>query len=42
LHLIGSVLFFAGGVFNYWRAWVVIREERNLRGGNDAGSSNKI
>jgi hypothetical protein len=26
-YLIGSVLFFLGGVFNYWRAYVVIRKE---------------
>ena len=25
-YLIGSVLFFMGGVFNYWRAYVVMRE----------------
>jgi hypothetical protein len=25
-YLIGSVLFFMGGVFNYWRAYVIIRE----------------
>ena len=23
-YLIGSVLFFGGGVFNYWRAYVVV------------------
>lgn len=26
-YLIGSILFLAGGVFNYWRAYVVMREE---------------
>jgi hypothetical protein len=26
-YLIGSVLFFLGGVFNYWRAYVLMREE---------------
>jgi hypothetical protein len=26
-YLIGSVLFFLGGLFNYWRAYVVMREE---------------
>jgi hypothetical protein len=26
-HVIGSVLFLAGGVFNYWRAYIVIRAE---------------
>lgn len=26
-YLIGSVLFFLGGVFNYWRAYVVMRKE---------------
>ncbi len=25
-YLVGSILFFAGGVFNYWRAYVVMRE----------------
>lgn len=24
-YLVGSVLFFLGGVFNYWRAWLVVR-----------------
>jgi hypothetical protein len=24
-YLIGSLLFFAGGVFNYWRAYLVVR-----------------
>jgi hypothetical protein len=24
-YLVGSVLFFAGGVFNYWRAYLVMR-----------------
>jgi hypothetical protein len=35
-YLIGSVLFFLGGVFNYWRAWVVIRHEMNKRPGAGA------
>lgn len=26
-YVVGSVLFLAGGVFNYWRAYVVIRDE---------------
>lgn len=26
-YLIGSVLFFLGGVFNYWRAYIVMRKE---------------
>jgi hypothetical protein len=26
-YLVGSVLFFAGGVFNYWRAYLVVGEE---------------
>ena len=26
-YLIGSALFFGGGVFNYWRAYVVMRDE---------------
>jgi len=25
-YLVGSILFFAGGVFNYWRAYVVVRD----------------
>ncbi|WP_281683995.1 YrhK family protein [Thalassobaculum salexigens] len=25
LFLVGSVLFLAGGLFNYWRAWLVVR-----------------
>jgi hypothetical protein len=25
-YLFGSILFFTGGVFNYWRAYVVMRE----------------
>ncbi len=25
-YLIGSTLFFAGGVFNYWRAYLVMRD----------------
>lgn len=25
--LVGSLLFLLGGVFNYWRAWIVIRQE---------------
>jgi hypothetical protein len=33
-YVIGSVLFFAGGVFNYWRAYVVIRQEIDRREGN--------
>jgi len=28
-YLIGSVLFFAGGVFNYWRAYLVVRDAMN-------------
>jgi hypothetical protein len=26
-YLVGSLLFFLGGVFNYWRAYVVVRSE---------------
>jgi putative effector of murein hydrolase LrgA (UPF0299 family) len=26
-YLIGSLLFFLGGVFNYWRAYIVVRDE---------------
>ncbi len=26
-YVAGSVLFFIGGIFNYWRAWLVIRSE---------------
>jgi len=25
--LVGSLLFFIGGLFNYWRAYVVVRSE---------------
>lgn len=28
LFLVGSVLFLVGGLFNYWRAWLVVRERR--------------
>ncbi len=27
-YLGGSLLFFTGGVFNYWRAWIVVRDAR--------------
>ena len=30
-YLIGSLLFFAGGVFNYWRAYIVMRSEIEAR-----------
>jgi hypothetical protein len=30
-YLIGSVLFFTGGVFNYWRAYLVVRDEIRRR-----------
>jgi hypothetical protein len=30
-YLIGSALFFLGGIFNYWRAYVVIRNEMGRR-----------
>ena len=30
LFLIGSVLFLAGGVFNYWRAWLVVRASADV------------
>jgi hypothetical protein len=26
-YLVGSVLFFLGGVFNYWRVFVVLRSQ---------------
>ncbi len=26
-YLVGSILFFMGGIFNYWRAYVIIRQE---------------
>ncbi len=26
-YVAGSVLFFLGGIFNYWRAWITIRDE---------------
>jgi hypothetical protein len=32
-YLIGSVLFFSGGVFNYWRAYLVVRAAKKRRGG---------
>jgi hypothetical protein len=38
-YLIGSVLFFLGGVLNYWRAYVVMRKEIN--GGNRTGARSK-
>ena len=31
-YLVGSILFFAGGVFNYWRAYVLLKEA--LKKGN--------
>ena len=31
-YLIGSTLFFAGGVFNYWRAYLVMRASIECRG----------
>lgn len=34
LFLVGSVLFLAGGLFNYWRAWLIVRE----RGGPGAAT----
>jgi hypothetical protein len=33
-YLVGSVLFFLGGVFNYWRAYVVMKEEIRSRSGD--------
>ncbi len=30
-YLVGSVLFFTGGIFNYWRAYVIISEEIALQ-----------
>jgi len=35
-YLIGSLLFFMGGVFNYWRAYIVIRKE--IKGANHSNS----
>ena len=35
-YLVGSALFLLGGVFNYWRAYVVIRTERAARAGGVA------
>jgi hypothetical protein len=31
-YLIGSTLFFAGGVFNYWRAYLVVRDAIKFKG----------
>ena len=32
-YLIGSILFLLGGIFNYWRAYLVIRKQiRNTNG----------
>jgi len=33
-YLIGSVLFFLGGVFNYWRAYLLVRAEMKRRNGS--------
>ncbi|MDZ7760685.1 MAG: YrhK family protein [Desulfovermiculus sp.] len=33
-YLVGSLLFFTGGVFNYWRAYVIIREEIAVQEGS--------
>jgi hypothetical protein len=32
-YLAGSVMFLVGGVFNYWRAYVVVRREIQIREG---------
>jgi hypothetical protein len=37
LFTVGSVLFFLGGVLNYWRAYVVMRKE--IKGANRTGAS---
>lgn len=37
-YLVGSGLFFIGGVFNYWRAYVVMRDEIRKRDGADKSS----
>jgi hypothetical protein len=37
-YLFGSVLFFLGGVFNYWRAYVVVREARATEGAETSGA----
>jgi hypothetical protein len=31
-YLLGSILFFMGGIFNYWRAYVVIRRALSEQG----------
>ncbi|MBL0715320.1 MAG: YrhK family protein [Desulfosarcina sp.] len=41
-YLVGSVLFFLGGVFNYWRAYVFMRDEigglpQGVKGDSDGG-----
>ncbi len=38
-YLVGSGLFFVGGVFNYWRAYVVLRDEIHKRNGADKSST---
>ncbi len=38
-YLTGSLLFFIGGVFNYWRAYVVMQKE--IKGQNDPNSRKK-
>ena len=30
-YLAGSVMFFLGGVFNYWRAFLLMKEEKQRR-----------
>ncbi|MFW5818366.1 MAG: YrhK family protein [Desulfovermiculus sp.] len=36
-YLVGSVLFFVGGIFNYWRAYVFIRQEIAKQEGRTEG-----
>lgn len=42
-YVVGSVLFFLGGVFNYWRAWIVIRAQiaAQKRAGLSTGASGR-
>ena len=37
-YLIGSVLFLLGGVFNYWRAYIVMREAVDQKGSKPIGT----
>jgi predicted membrane channel-forming protein YqfA (hemolysin III family) len=32
-YLVGSILFLAGGIFNYWRAYIVVQRALDARAG---------